>query len=623
MVKRLSCLLLLALMLPFPWTAASAQVAPEDKLYRVAAWSFYQQQPTQALETLQLAPLNASRSRLLEAGLYLQLNMPGYAAGILDALLNESESSPTGLPLSLRNIALLQFARYQLELGNKDMALQYLAQVNQTRDGAWLGQQQLLTQLVNWPDIELPPAPQFAMLAQHPEMPYIISNQALILAQREQSEAALNWLQLLQQQLYTPPEQGFWQALFSGQWRLISPQQGFIYPAQEKVALNDYIALLQAKLHVDRKEFAAADAILTDFGSDSVLSDSALELYSHILTEQRHIPTLLAVLQQQVKRQPFSLTAWQAATRIGEQLERAQQMQDALAAFHWAEQYYLQQVRQIEQQAIPLQVNQLQQGVSQWQQLQLSNDNGLHRLQQDILALQQQLAAASERQQRLSRLQDVTRYKLAQQEQLLSSQLPQLQQRQATLQQQYAALAQQIATDEQQPMALSLWQGEAYSQLSRLQRAEQRLIMLQQHNKATTDYAARLQRLRGILQWQYTDSHAERQWQRRQAQQQLIDLLSGLEQQLTTLEQQGNATPRLLQVQQRLGELNSQQQQLNLALLSKQQQLLAELNQQLQQKRTEQLASLTGLIRHNKQAMARVMEQVLLSADVAPSGRTL
>ena len=84
MVKRLTCLLLLALMLPFPWTAASAQVASEDKLYRVAAWSFYQQQPTQALEVLQLGPKQASRSRLLEAGLYLQLNMPQQAAGILD-----------------------------------------------------------------------------------------------------------------------------------------------------------------------------------------------------------------------------------------------------------------------------------------------------------------------------------------------------------------------------------------------------------------------------------------------------------------------------------------------------------------------------------------------------------
>ena len=106
-------------------------------------------------------------------------------------------------------------------------------------------------------------------------------------------------------------------------------------------------------------------------------------------------------------------------------------------------------------------------------------------------------------------------------------------------------------------------------------------------------------------------------------QQQLSHLLSTLQQQLGVLEQQGNSTPRLLQLQQRLAELSAQQQQLNLALLSKQQQLLAELNQQLQQKRAGQLASLTELIRHNKQSMARVMEQVLLSADVPASGRSL
>jgi hypothetical protein len=622
MVKRLTAALLLALMLSPPWTAVSAQVTISDKHYRVAAWSFYLQQPAQALETLQLAPAQDARTRLLEAGLYLQLTMPQHAAAVLEALLAETTVSPGILPQALRNVALLQFSRYQLELGHKAAARDYLAQVNITADNAWLGQQQLLSQLVNWPDITIPQTPEIGRLAQHAEMPYIISNQALMLAQQQQSDTALHWLQQLQNRLTTVEQQDFWQLLFSGQWRLLSQTEGYIYPAQERESLADYIALLRAQLHIERQEFAAADAILTNFAADSVLSANALTLYSHILTEQRHIPTLLAVLQQQVKQQPFTLTAWQAATRMGEQLERALQHKDALAAYHWAQQYYQQQISLIEQQARPLQVVQLQQELSQWQQLQLSNDTRLHRLQQDILALGQQLAEAPLRQQRLAKLAQVTEFKLAQQQQLLSNQLPELSMRQQALQQKYVALQQQIAAAEQQPMALALWQGERFDQLRRVERAGQRLLLLQQQQQKTGQYPQRLARLRGILSWHYSDSQTQRQWTHKRAQQQVENALDRLAQQLDALVQQGGKTPRLEQVQQRLVRLSAQQQQLNLALLSWQQQLLAQLNQQLQQRREQQLASLTQLVRHNKESMARVMERVLLSTDttVAETG---
>ena len=615
MVKRLKPLLLLTLMLPLPWVAASAQTTLSDKHYRLAAWSFYLQQPEQALERLQLAPEQDARTQLLEAGLYLQLGMPQRAAYLLQQLLTAGNEGASALPLALRNAALLQFARYQLETGNKAQAQQYLAQVNIGTDQQWLGERQLLNQLVNWPDIALPETPQFALLARHSEMPYIVSNQALVLAKSGQTELALHWLAQLQSQLAVPQQQGFWSLLFSGQWRLLGKPDGFVYPAQEQTALQDYLALLQAQLHIERQELAAADAILANFAADSVLSDTALQLYSHILTQQRHIPALLAVLQQQIKQQPFSLTAWQAASRIGEQLERAAQLHDALGAYHWAEQYYQQQTELINQQARPLQVSQLQHGLAPWQQLQLANDNNLYRLQQDILALQHQLANAPERQQRLARLTEVTAFKLVQQQDLLSTQLPQLTARAQTLTQQFSAVQQQIATAEQQPMALSLWQGEAYQQLSRLESAEQRFSRLPADAQQGADYAKRLARLRGLLHWQYSDTAAERRWQRQQQLTATDAKLAMLQQQLQTLSRQGNQSPRLTAVRQRLTLLNEQQQQLNLALLSQQQQLLARLNQQLQQLRQQQLASLTQLQRHNKEAMARVMERVLLLAD--------
>jgi hypothetical protein len=623
MVSRLRLPLLLAVTLSVVSTTTLAQVIPSDKYYRQAAWSFYLQQPAQALETLQLAPQQDERTQLLEAGLYLQLDMPRQAATVLQTLLSANVDSAKALPLALRNIALLQFARYQLELGNKKAARHYLGQVSVSADSTWLGQQQLLSQLISWPDISMPATPEFSQLAQQAEMPYIVSNQALVLAQRGQSTLALEWLAQLQTQLKTPQQQGFWPLLFSGQWQLLSRPQGFVYPETERDALADYIALTRAQLHIERQEFAAADAILTGFATDSVLSATALQLYSHILTEQRHIPTLLAVLQQQIKQQPFSLTAWQAATRIGEQLERALQPKDALGAYHWAEQYFQQQTQLINQQARPLQVTQLQQGASPWQELQLNNDSGLHRLQQDILALQQQLNAAPQRQQRLARLLDVTEFKLVQQQQLLSTLLPQLSARKLALQQQFSALQQQIVTATQQPMTLSLAQGSLYKQVQQLERAEQRLQLLQQNNQNTTAYPQRLQRLRGVLLWQFSDSAAERRWQLTKAQTQLDEALARLQQQLSILAAQGGKTQRLEQVQQRLSQLSAQQQQLNLALLSQQQQLLATLNQQLQQRRQQQLASLTELQRHNKESMARVMERVLMMADESSAGAPL
>ena len=617
MVKRLSCALCAAALLCI--TNGSAATALSEKHYRQAAWAFYLQQPEQALEALQLAPQQDKRTQLLEAGLYLQLAMPQHAATVLQTLVDDD--SKQTLEQALLNIALLQFARHQLELGDKATARQYLSRVKIDRDQTWLGSQQLLTQLVDWPQISLPEAPQFDVLRQQAEMPYIVSNQILLLSQ-QQPKKALGWLSALQQELQPARQQSFWQLLFSGQWSHLTAPDGFVYRVDEHQALADYLQLLQAQLHIRDNDFAAADAILTNFAADSVLSTAALGLYSEILTEQRHIPTLLAVLQQQIRLQPFSITAWQAATGIGAQLERALQQKDALAAYRWAEQYYLQQQQLIEQQAVPLQVGQLEQGLAQWQQLQLSENDALHRLQQDILALQQQLAAAPQRQQRLVELDQVTSYKLSQQTALLSRQLPLLQQRRDALLQQAQQLKQQLTAAQSAPMSLLLLEGEAYQQLSTLQGAQRRLdhIITLQSTFHAADYQQRLNRLHGIMQWQYYDSKPERQLALSRAVAALNTELDQMDVQIVALSQQSEKSARLGQIQQRLAQLANKQQQLNLALLGQQQQLLAQLNQQLQQKRQQDLSTLTALQRHNKEAMARVMERVLMMADTVNAG---
>ncbi|CAM3708264.1 tetratricopeptide repeat protein [Rheinheimera salexigens] len=626
MVRQLSWPLLAALLLVCSWVsngseqagavkASSTKSDITEKHYRQAAWQFYLQQPAAALEALQLAPSRDARTQLLEAGLYLQLDMPLHAATILQQVLEQPTDSQNALPQALRNIALLQFSRYQLETGNKIAAKQYLAQVNMTADKQYLGQQQLLSQLLHWPDISIPKTPDFNLLADQAEMPYIVSNQALIIA-KQQPEVAQHWLAQLQTRLGHTVELSFWQQLFSGHWLTLNTPTGFSYPQAERAALVDYVQLSRAELYINSQDWAAADAILSQFPQNSVLSSNALALYRQILTEQRHIPTLLAVLQQQIKQQPYSVTAWQAATRIGEQLERNQQPEAALAAYRWADKYYQQQQYGLLREAKPIDVSQLAEPLTPWQQLQFSSDDQLHQLQQQSIMLQQHINQAPVRQARLARLQQVVDYKSAKQHSLLTSQLPAFHAQRQVLTQQVASLQQQIAEQAQQPSSLFLTQGELQQQLTTVQQAQGRLVQLQQHDSQKYQaHAQRLQRLSGLLLWQYQHDQADRLWQLSKQQQQLVLQLEQVSTKLHRLSQLGDGENRLQQQQQRLQNLSAQQQQLNMALLSNQQRKLAQLNQKLQQHRLLQSEQLQQLQRHNKQAMARMMEQLLTSAS--------
>src|SRR5690606_2838563 len=110
--------------------------------------------------------------------------------------------------------------------------------------------------------------------------------------------------------------------------------------------------------------------------------------------------------------------------------------------------------------------------------------------------------------------------------------------------------------------------------------------------QSSAGYQLRLQRLRGLLQWQYYDSSAQRELQLQRALAALDSAVQPMEVKLAVLQQQSHKAARLEQINQRLAQLNTKQQQLNLALLSQQQRLLAQLNQQLQQRRQQDLAIL-------------------------------
>ncbi|MGI5309375.1 hypothetical protein [Rheinheimera sp. WS51] len=622
MGKQLNLPLLAALTLLFSWLCSAADIELTEKHYRQAAWQFYLQQPAAALEALQLAPSHDARTQLLEAGLYLQLAMPLHAATLLETILAQPADNKDSLPQDLRNVALLQFARFQLEAGNKASAKHYLSQVNISADKQYLGQQQLLSQLINWPQISLPTQPEFTALADQAEMPYIISNQALIIA-KQQPEIAQQWLAQLQARLDQTAKTNFWQSLFSGHWFVLNSPEGFSYPKAERQGLVDYVQLTRADLYIKQQNWAAADEILSQFAQQSVLSSSALTLYQKILTEQRHIPTLLAVLQQQIKQQPFSENAWQAATLIGTQLERNSQFESALAAYRWADEYYQQQQTSLLKEANPLNVNQLAKPLSAWQQIQFSNDEQLYRLHQQSMMLQQLINQAPERQQRLLRLQQVADYKLAKQQSLLETQLSKLEQQRQLLIEKINSVQEQITHELSKSNSLFLSEGLLQQQLAMLSQAKQRSTWLQQQkSEQYQEQAMRVQRLEGVLQWQYLYHQSAREWALTQKQQALSKLLEQVTAKLEKLAQWSKGETRLVQQQQRIKQLNINQQNLNMALFSEQQHTVAQVNQRLQQHRITQVERLLQLQRHNKQAMARMMELLLTAASpISPLSR--
>tara|TARA_R100001443_G_scaffold109644_1_gene121074 strand:- start:9863 stop:11638 length:1776 start_codon:yes stop_codon:yes gene_type:complete len=587
-----------------------------EKQYRLAAWHFYQDDYYQALLRLSMTPQKAAKASLLQAGLLLQLDMPEATASLLKKLLDDQTLSGE-LPRQLRNIALLQFSRYQYEQQHNEQARHYLNQLTAPLEDL-AGQAELLQQLLSWPATNVADRQVFNRLAGQRELPYVVINQILALRQQQQPGPALALLAQLRSQLQAGPQSGFWQRLFS--WGEATP---LLNNADERQALADYLQLLQAGLLVDQLQWADAQQVLSEFASNSVLTLSAMMLYRDVLTENRQIPTLLAVLQQLIDRYPYAPASWLAAHQLGNQFERALQQQDALAAYRWADQFYQQQLAANSEYARAVQLPQLAQPetLSGWQQYQLRQHAPLFQLNNQLRALQQLQQLQQQRQDKMVRLAEVVQIKLDQQQQLLIRSVPDLTAKQQALQEQAGQLAARISETQQQPMAQHLWLDDTeqnYAQLQRmLSRAQDRVTALTAAGRDVRDAEIRLMRLRGILQWHYQYNRAERHWQLGKLQQQLTTQLKAVDIALNRLNALDGKTEHLLRRQQQLTALTTQENQFTAAVAQQQQQLLGQLNHGLQQLRLQEREQLLEMRRLNTQAIARVMEQVLLSSQEA------
>lgn len=589
---------------------AQAPTPMLEKHYRQAAYAFYTADPYQAIQHLDLAPAPDARALLLKAGLLLQLGMPQQAAEVLETVLAAPQQQ--ALPAELRQLALLQYSRYLYQRGDLAGARQYLAKLDNPEVLA--GQQQQLQQLLAWPAITIPDAPDFAGLAAHPEMPYIISNQLLQIAQNGDPARAMQWLDALIAQVNTTIEPMFWR-----RWFGLTPPWLATETAEQQ-GVRDYLQLLKAQLLMQQQEFAQAQQVLSQFPVQSAFSEMALGLYAQVLETLRQVPPLLAVYQQRIRKHPYAYASWQAANQIGRQFEVSGDAASALSAYQWADNYYQQQLaanRAIQ----PLTLTQLADAtLSPWQQYQVGQTPQLFQLQQDLSQLQQ-LAAMSPRQQaRLQHLQQVVQIKLDQQQQLLDTQLPRLTARYQQLVTAQQQLRSELASQLQRPFAPALLTGDAFTLQQRITKAERLLSQLSQAPSLpmSVDLAKqtrRLQLLSGISQWQYALSKADREWQIQKELKQINLLLPKISEQLQALTAAGDATPRLKAQQQQLLQLSQQQQQNLAAVTQQQQRLLLEFNQQLQRRADAEYLQLTELARINKQAMARMMENQLLQSE--------
>ncbi len=590
--------------------SALPQALQAEKHYREAAWHVFLDDPANALLTLQLAQASKVEADLLQAALLLQLHMPQAAMARLQQLLQQDQPADA-LSQQLRNIILLQFARYQLDQGQRQAAADYLSQL-QPPYADFAGQYYLLRQLLLWPDGALTRA-ELNAVEQLDETPYLLSNQALMSLQLGQYGLAQQQLQQLNSTLVVPGQRGFWRQLFAGQ------AEAQVSDPAERLALQDYQQLLQAQLYIAQQRYADAQRVLSQFASSSVLAQPAMQLYAQVLQHNRQLPALQAVLQAQIQQYPWHSGSWQAAYQLGEQFVLSQQYRLALAAHRSAEQFYQQRAQFLttELSLTPAMILQTHPANS-WlaQQLQLPE---LALLQQQLVQHQALQQSQQLRQQRVDYLQQVLSHKLAQQQQLLASELPALQQKMTAMQEQHQQLQALMRQADNEGMQQVFWQGERASRLARLQRAQARLPVLQQgEHPQVEQYQQRLRLLEGILSWQFEQDRAERRWQWQKAEQQLAATLAEGKAKLAQLSSLSGQTAALQRQQQALEQLSEQQGRQLQLLSATEQQLMQQLANRLQTLQQQQMALLKLWQQQNTAAIARLLEQVLLDGEGAP-----
>ncbi|MDD8058563.1 tetratricopeptide repeat protein [Shewanella metallivivens] len=342
----------------------------EDKFYRQALYFYFTGDYGAALRQISLnrqrQGINSDRSQLFEAGLQVAIGLHEQATQTLAQFeqnqtnSNRSQATSATSPQELLLIALLQLTEQQIDQGDNVSAQLTLGKITAVLP-EYVEQYHILSQLAYWPAT----APLTAQVQNsaieedvtqtNSSAAYIALNQALLYMEQQQYSAAQPILIELKNQQWQAPEINFWQKLFNpfAQPDIFDENNELTPQVQDALlqqqAVNDYAKLLLAQLYVANQQYDLAYRELVDFPQQSPYAESALFLFAYSAQQQQQYDMsfkLLTLLQQQY---PYSNLAWQAALLSAKQVSEQQSLAQALTLYQQAEQLYLQKIAEIKQ----------------------------------------------------------------------------------------------------------------------------------------------------------------------------------------------------------------------------------------------------------------------------------
>lgn len=362
-------------------SASAPKTDLEDKFYRQALYFYFAGDYGAALRQISLnrqrKEIYSDRSQLFEAGLQVSIGLHEQATQTLAQFeqqqantstqttannstnTNSSKTKSATSPTELLLIALLQLSEQQIEQGDIDAAKLTLGRIT-TLLPDYVEQYHVLNQLAYWPDAPPLTAQIQQQSTSEDDQPpasssvaYIALNQALLHMKQQQYSAAQPILIELKSQQWQPPKINFWQQVFNPfvEPNIFDDSDELLPEVKDALlqqqAINDYAKLLLAQLYVANKQYDLAYNELSDFPEKSPYAESALFLFAYSAQQQQHYDMsfkLLSLMQQQY---PYSNLAWQAALLTAKQVSEQQSLAQGLTLYQQAEQVYLQKIVEI------------------------------------------------------------------------------------------------------------------------------------------------------------------------------------------------------------------------------------------------------------------------------------
>jgi exonuclease SbcC len=362
-------------------SASAPKTDLEDKFYRQALYFYFAGDYGAALRQISLnrqrKEIYSDRSQLFEAGLQVSIGLHEQATQTLAQFeqqqantstqttannstnTNSSKTKSATSPTELLLIALLQLSEQQIEQGDIDAAKLTLGRIT-TLLPDYVEQYHVLNQLAYWPDAPPLTAQIQQQSTSEDDQPpasssvaYIALNQALLHMKQQQYSAAQPILIELKSQQWQPPKINFWQQVFNPfvEPNIFDDSDELLPEVKDALlqqqAINDYAKLLLAQLYVANKQYDLAYNELSDFPEQSPYAESALFLFAYSAQQQQHYDMsfkLLSLMQQQY---PYSNLAWQAALLTAKQVSEQQSLAQGLTLYQQAEQLYLQKIVEI------------------------------------------------------------------------------------------------------------------------------------------------------------------------------------------------------------------------------------------------------------------------------------